>query len=172
MPDPWDQLMGEPKESFCRFLFYRNLGPTRSLAKAYRAYLNTLPDAEAKQQAHTLTGVKKCSNRAPGNWYQDSIRHKWDSRSNSWDINQLQNVASDIAPMWAAILRTMVMKTAEALARPGFKPKSWRDAVLIFNQVAPYLNPDVFKALVQSSGTTPGVSEGKSSTGDPGTTAR
>ena len=145
--------------AYRQFLIYKNIGPGRSLTLAYKFHLATLPIVEAKREAEVLKGIKKC-NRHPGSWQEECIKYKWVERSQAWDIAQLQKVGSDIAIVWAGILRAMVVKAAEALAKPSFKPRQCKDAVLVFAQVAPYLNPDVFKAI-QSAGTTPGSPAGK-----------
>jgi hypothetical protein len=153
MPEPWEQLRGEPKESYCRFLCYRNLGPARSLAMAYTAYLNTLPDAEAKQLIQVLKGVKKCY-RCPGNWQQDSIRYRWNERARDWDIDQLLRLGDDIAPFWAQVLRDVIRKAAEALADPKFKPRQWKDVIIVLDKVSLYMNPEIFRAVQFAVGAT------------------
>jgi hypothetical protein len=35
-PHPWDQQSGEPDNVYARFLFYRSLGPSRSMDMVYR----------------------------------------------------------------------------------------------------------------------------------------
>jgi hypothetical protein len=149
MPEPWEQLRGEPKESFNRFLIYRNLGPARSLNLAYRYYLQSLP-LDPSQPAKVAKGSKR--QQAPGNWCSDSERYKWTKRAAAWDTDQLLKVGSDIAPFWAQVLRDVVKKAARALLSPNFKPRQWRDVLLVLDKVSPYLNPEVFKEIQAASG--------------------
>jgi hypothetical protein len=143
MPEPWEQLRGEPQESFNRFLFYRNLGPARSLSRAYRHYLQSLPP-DPEKPAEATKSLKRL--HVPGNWIDDSQRHKWAKRAASWDTSLLLKMGSDLAPFWNQILRDVVRKAAEALLSTKLKPKSWKDVLLVLDKISPYLNPDVLKA--------------------------
>jgi hypothetical protein len=157
MPEPWEQLRGEPKESYCRFLFYRNLGPGRSLNLAYRTYLNTIP-VDPAQPGNALKGVKP--RRAPANWLDDSSRYRWTERAVEWDIAQLERIGIDVAPLWAGILRASLVKSAQKFAQPSFKPTNWRDAHLILT----FLTADVIQALCPPKTPEPSATAGDRST--------
>jgi hypothetical protein len=140
MPEPWEQLRGEPKESYRRFLFYRNLGPGRSLNLAYRVYLATVPRDLATSEEAPKSPKKP---HTPGNWKDDCERYNWSERGVEWDIHQLERIGIDVAPLWAGILREGLLRSVQALANPRFKPKQWRDAFVVLQ----FLNADVMMAL-------------------------
>jgi hypothetical protein len=149
MPEPWDQLRGEPQESFNRFLIYRNLGPARSLSRAYRYYSQSLSPDPTKP-AEAAKSFKRL--QVPGNWIDDSQRYKWTARAAAWDTSLLLKMGSDLAPFWNQILRDVVRKAAEALLSAKLKPKTWKDVLLVLDKISPYLNPDVLKASQLGAG--------------------
>ena len=75
MSEPWDQLESEPDAAYKRFLLYRNLGPSRTMDRAYRAQGKRLKRGKTK--------------RAPPNWYEDSQKFDWRRRAHAWDLQML-----------------------------------------------------------------------------------
>lgn len=70
---PWDRLDAEKVEAFHAFLRYRDLGPNRTIAEAFRTYwAETNPEAEPPK-----TG--------PAPWAYLARRFRWDERCLAWD---------------------------------------------------------------------------------------
>lgn len=85
---PYDQQPDETLAAYRRFLFYRNLGPTRSLEAAYQSYQDSLPQKAAK------SGKKRS---IPGSWMADSARYRWTERATIWDIDNLNAIGEESA---------------------------------------------------------------------------
>lgn len=68
----WEQLPGEPSESYMPFCKYRDYGPTRSLDKVY---WQDYPDPEAPERLH----------RHPSQWDVYSRRWQWVTRAAAYD---------------------------------------------------------------------------------------
>jgi hypothetical protein len=80
MPQPWDIQHSETPEAYHAFTAFRDLGPTRSLDKAYR----------------TQTGR---TTRAPGRWKTWHRQHNWKARAAALDRHQQEvgQVAAEAA---------------------------------------------------------------------------
>jgi hypothetical protein len=67
--EPWERRDGETAKAFAAFAVYRDLGPGRSVAKAYQRQ----------------TGRRPASNRAAGHWVTWATRNDWQGRARAWD---------------------------------------------------------------------------------------
>jgi hypothetical protein len=133
-PHPWDPRDGEPPEAYARFLSYRNLGPGRSLALA--------------ESVHS----GKRRQKASGNWFDDSAQYDWVSRAVAWDVHTLSAYGEELARLWVGILVAAARKCAQKLADPACVPKDFAQALAVVDRLAPYLTPDVLKALQPAVG--------------------
>lgn len=70
MPLPYEQQPGESSRAFRAFAFYRELGPERSIDRAYTEYLG---------------GAKP--GRAPGQWNAWSRERAWVERASAYDAH-------------------------------------------------------------------------------------
>ena len=70
---PWDRLPGETGTQYAHFLAYRDLGPSRSIRRAYR---RTRPRLEGHPQ-----GGKR---EVPGSFWALAARHRWKERAGAW----------------------------------------------------------------------------------------
>jgi hypothetical protein len=110
--EPWDQLESEPAASYARFLLYRGLLPgARSLGAAYQ-----LTARKGKN------GVKK---RAPGPWYADSAKYRWEERAHAWDIHVL-TTSGEKAVVRMTALVCEVVERALSSKLPAH-PQSWSE---------------------------------------------
>lgn len=106
----WDQHEHEPDAAYARFLAYRNLGPSRSLDKAYRASQG----AEKRQ--------------APGQWHKDSVAYQWVARATAWDIDNLKTHGERIVLNYVASLDSIADKLQAYLSNETTTIDNWRDA--------------------------------------------
>jgi hypothetical protein len=67
-PDPWEQLVGESQRAYAAFCAYRDLGPERSLLKAFR-------QQKGKEAAKTTDGT----------WTGWSSTFRWSERVKAYD---------------------------------------------------------------------------------------
>src|SRR5687768_17558601 len=105
---PWDQLPGEPDVAYARFLLYRNLGPARSLEKAYGAFLSTIEDESAQNR------VKP---RASGTWCEDSAQYKWVARAVAWDVDSFKVLGTQFVVRYVEVLNKLTERLLDELAR-------------------------------------------------------
>jgi hypothetical protein len=101
-PQPWDRLPGEPAAAYARFLVYRNLGPARTLERAYAAY----------------AGVPEGTERplVPGRWRKDSAAWRWVERSREWDIVMLSQAGREAVAAFAAAVQQVSERLLAAVA--------------------------------------------------------
>lgn len=95
MDNPWDQLPDETAKNFAAFCGYRNLGPDRSLLKAYEIYKDIQPG-------------QRSSKNIPPYFAQMSAKFKWVERAKAWDANleaikaeEIETAAALEARRWA-----------------------------------------------------------------------
>lgn len=109
---PWDRQRGEPQNAYVRFLIYRNLGPGRTLATAYAAYL-------VGQGVTERNG----SQQASGQWAEDSARWDWPHRAASWDISSLADAGREVVAAYIAVLA----QWAAGLLQTDLKPETYAE---------------------------------------------
>ncbi len=134
----WDQLSTETNDAYCHFLVYRNLGPTRSLNKAYYQYLKDYDG---------FTGVMNRGIRAPGNWQDESRDNFWVERSAAWDIRNLACYGAKVAIMHAECVAHLARKNLSELKkmRPG--DEGWMDLMQSIKVVAAFLSPELVASI-------------------------
>ncbi len=73
--EPWLQRNGETAEAYAAFSVYRDLGPRRSIDKAYRQHLGN----------KRATEVSELTMRASGRWTTWSVIFAWQARAFAYD---------------------------------------------------------------------------------------
>ncbi len=129
---PWDRREGESEPAYIAFLVYRNLGPSRSIDRAYRQF---------KQGKCERTAVPRRTS-APGNWGDYSVRFDWVQRARAWDIWRLQVYGQRVAVLLTHNLERSLERLADALDRYGLGDPEWSQIL------------DTFGVLNQSGGLT------------------
>lgn len=104
----WDQQPDESNAAYARFLAYRNLGPSRSLERAYQA-----TKGNAGQPA-------------PGQWTRDSERFNWVERATAWDVALLLQQGEVAATAYVAAVKKHAFNVLDAL-ESGIKPETFAD---------------------------------------------
>lgn len=141
-PKPWEQLENETPEAYTRFLVYRNLGPGRSIAAAYKA----------------VKGGKK---REPsGQWERDSVAYNWPDRAARWDVAQL----SELVPEATANIFKAISETARIALRElesgRLKPANWAELKETVTLLASFISPEVITSAIDNAGNTGSESPG------------
>jgi hypothetical protein len=154
---PWDQLEGEPSPAYARFLVYRNLGPGRSLERAYQAFLSTIyqESAENRRKPPQLSGQ----------WSDDSSRYGWVARAAAWDIEMLATAGEQIVINFIEAVRALSQKAVEALSRPEVKPDDWRDLLEAIRIVGDVLSVEAIATVASRArhhAAAPGAEVGRS----------
>jgi hypothetical protein len=88
---PWERGKGESSIAYQAFLAYRDLGPFRTLDRAYQSY----PGRKM--------GVKGATGRASGRFYSYFATYAWEERAAAWDAHiqaQRDLVAAAEARKW------------------------------------------------------------------------
>lgn len=96
----WDQLLDESARAYACFLVYRDLGPDRSLDKAFTR-------AQEAQE-----GTRK----APGCWHQWSGKYRWPERAQAWDAAMRAKEQAAREAAQAAEAQAWARKRAEEAA--------------------------------------------------------
>ena len=135
--DPWDRIEGESQEAYVRFLVYRNMGPRRTLDKAYRKFLREFYDGV---EVHEKT-------RAPGSWQDDSVGHFWGERASAWDIRNLSAYGTKVAALHCEAVARLAAKTLRALAQTDPGDPGWRDILEGMKVVVVFLSPELVSAI-------------------------
>ncbi len=127
----YEQLPDEPDSSYAHFLYYKNLGPGRSLRIAYNKYLIDKGEAPAGT---------KC-----GSWGAESSDWDWVERARAFDISILENDGKDTVLAFLDALRHASAKAAEYIRLAG--PESWGDALETLNVVGKFIPPETVAAI-------------------------
>ena len=72
---PWDRRPNEPTKWHERFTLYRDMGPSRSIAEAYRRY--------RIDHSNAVTLATDCN--APSTWYDNARLYDWEKRATLFD---------------------------------------------------------------------------------------
>jgi hypothetical protein len=73
--DIWEQLIDETPKAYAAFVAYRDLGPQRSIHRAYIEF------ASKKGRK----GGKAGASKAPSHWEEWSSKYDWVTRAEAWD---------------------------------------------------------------------------------------
>jgi uncharacterized protein involved in tolerance to divalent cations len=127
------QLPGETAEDFARFLVYRNLGPCRTLRKAYAIYLQELGDSE---------GGSKVA-RATRSWREKSAKFDWVNRATAWDAHNQQTYGTRIAVLQAHALLRLSKKAYQDVKRLKPSEATWKDVLATVKFLSKYITPEL-----------------------------
>lgn len=133
----WEQMTGESDESFARFLMYRNLGPSRSMRKAYLRYL---------QEADGFTGGAKRLH-IPGQWQRDSSNFFWVERAAAWDVRNLQAYGGRLAVLHTQAMVELAKKNCRYARRLKPGDDGYADMLRSVQVVAAFLTPEFVKGI-------------------------
>jgi hypothetical protein len=148
----WEQHEGEPGKAYERFLFYRDLGPTRSLDAAYEAYINSeafeAPNTKSLEKASR--GIKRY--RAPGQWREDCVTYQWVFRANQWDIFMLSVAGKSVISDFYKLLAVMTNQTLETMRKGQLVPVTYGQALEGLQILGNYVSPEAVAAWALDSG--------------------
>lgn len=134
---PWEQQSGEPDAAYIRFQFYRNLGPCRTLTKAFVAAMESVGEDPKS--------VKR--RRVPGLWHDDCRVYHWVNRVHKWDIHTLDEAGEKTVAALGHYMQAFLIQSYEALAKS--KPaKTHKDHLEIINAFSVLIAPDAVKGLL------------------------
>ncbi len=87
---PWDKQPRESNEAYAAFCVYRDLGPSRTLAAAYRAYR----EGTQKRLRGTFSddaSDKSTGLQVPGSWKKNRVSGNWNARAEAYDAHLLRS---------------------------------------------------------------------------------
>jgi hypothetical protein len=105
---PWDQLDNESNAAYARFLAYRNLGPTRTLEKAYQS---TQPETK-RNKTKSFTQQ----------WANDSTKFNWRDRATAWDVDNLLGQGERAATLYMGVVEKYIERLYSFLDQTGVEP--------------------------------------------------
>jgi hypothetical protein len=128
----WEQLQGEPNQHYSWFLAYRNLGSTRSLDRAYAAFKRD----------------ETCE-RAPGNWADASVRHRWPERAAAWDVYVLSEAGAAVVVRFVDAMRELADQAIRGLRT--HPPSSFSEALRAMEMLATLIPAESVAAAQQAA---------------------
>ncbi len=140
---PWEAQKDEPRDAYSHFLFYRNLGPGRSIDAAY--FL-------AKESGRGRTKRPTRARRAPSNWGLESVRWSWPDRAIAWDIENLETQGRAVVTMYFAALQKAALKILTALDSKNIRPKGWQGVLDGLHELSNVIPPETVAALRAHAG--------------------
>lgn len=123
----WEQLHGESNLHYSWFLAYRNLGPARSLDRAYAAF----------KRDETL--------QAPGNWADASARLCWPERATAWDVHVLTEAGAAVVVRFVDAMRELAEQTIRGLRE--YPPASFSEALRAMEALSQLIPAEAIAAL-------------------------
>jgi hypothetical protein len=150
--EAWEQHEGEPEDSYIRFLYYRNLGPTRSLDAAYLLYVQS-GEIETKEKGVVLVTKRNKPSRASGQWREDASTYSWEFRANQWDINNLSIAGKSVISDFYEMLSLMTFQTLETIREGKLKPTSYSQILEGMALIGSIVSPEAIAAWRDSAST-------------------
>ena len=127
---PWDQLLDEPITAYRRFLVYRNLGPGRTLEKAYRA----------------TKGNKGQQESPPGSWTRNTTQYNWVERATAWDIEQMSQYGTQAVINWVLSIVELSEQTLVEIQSGRLKPRSFDQLLGALDVLGKFVTPETVEA--------------------------
>jgi hypothetical protein len=132
----WDKRRQESKEAYSWFLIYRNLGPARSVPRAYAVYTGAAAKGSERQEPS-------------GAWTQACSAHNWTERAVDWDIANLVKTGEVAIAGFVGLLHEATGRTLRALSNKVAAPKSWAEILQALTTLGQFF-PDEALARVQN----------------------
>lgn len=124
---PWDQLPDEPDKAYACFLVYRDLGPGRSIDKAYQS-------------------VSKSSKGRNGQWlYYSSVYH-WPERASSWDVAMLSQYGADTVVNWVKSLAKLSELAFAKVSSGDVEIRNLSQLLDVINVLGNFVTPETVQA--------------------------
>ena len=124
----WEHQPDEPEDAFDRFVYYRDLGPTRSIDKAWRAWRLTAENASP--------GIT--DRRADGHWRSDSVEHSWRTRARDYDAHRFRTTNSAVLQKFTENLHSLTLGVGIALEE--IRPQTFKEicyAIRLLSRIIP-----------------------------------
>jgi hypothetical protein len=126
-PKPWDQLPDEPITAYRRFMIYRDIGPRRTLEKAYEVY-------------------KGAKGLAPGMWQRQAVEYSWKDRATAYDIEMMSEHGTKAVINWVLSLVELSEQTLEEMQSGRLKPRSFEQVLGALDVLGKFVTPETVEA--------------------------
>ena len=133
----WEQQPDEPDGSFDRFVYYRDLGPTRSIDRAWRAWQMTGENA----------APRNADRRADGHWTKDSVEHSWRQRAREYDAHKFRTTNSDVLQKFTENLRDLALGVGVALEE--IRPQTFKEICYAIRILSKLIPPETVNVLLR-----------------------
>jgi hypothetical protein len=118
---------------------FRNLGPPRKLAAAYRAFL---------QEQGEVVPNRTVPADASGQWREDSVRYDWVRRAHAWDVEMLLEHGRQFVVAFHTALLRATLKVGTAIENTD--PASWSEILETIDALAKFIPPGAAAAVHDS----------------------
>ena len=132
----WEQLPGEPLESFTRFQWYKTIGTSRGRRSVRAAY-------------RTLLGLPKGAH-PPEGWWADYRRYEWKRRAQSYDAALIAEVGERAAAKFNLLIDVVLDNAVRsASGRDGgpTAPKNYTEMMGFLRDFTQIVPPATLAAL-------------------------
>jgi hypothetical protein len=131
----WDRLGVEDDLDYTHFLIFRNLGPRRTLRKAYRHYLTTF--ANSQNKVTDCTGANM-----PQRWRNLYRDNRWVERASAWDVSNLKSVGSQLVVNQSRALLNLSRKALAASIEVAISTDDVKELLEVLKTIQQYLTPE------------------------------
>jgi hypothetical protein len=125
----WEQRADEPDRAYACFLVYLQLGPGRSLERAYEAASNRVK-----------------SRRSSGQWVYYSTTYDWVARSQSFDIDALSQHGTEVVINWVQSLVKLSELAFEKITSGTVEIHSLGQLLEVINVLGNFVTPETIQA--------------------------
>jgi hypothetical protein len=146
---PWNRRKGEPDSAYTHFLLYRNLGPARSIDRAYAAYQATSQTDEAAADDEAAKRGK--TRRAPGNWWEEAATYDWGRRAAAWDLAVLADTGRSAIVTFTTVLEKVSVRCLAAVVDGEIAPDSWGKLIETINTLGLLIPSDLIRDVARQS---------------------
>lgn len=126
---PWQKQEGESNTEYAKYLVYQNMGPGRTVLRAYRAY---------KQDPNITT--------YSGAFRRLSTVRRWIDRASAYDVYAMSDRGTGIVVNWVEALVLLSERTLSAIIDQDLRPKNLEEALRIIDVLSQFVTPETVQA--------------------------
>ena len=126
----WEQRTDEPDRAYACFLVYLQLGPGRSLERAYQS-------ASARNRKKT---------QASGTWTYYSTQYSWIERAAAYDVDMLSQHGTEVVINWVQSLVKLSELAFEKITSGTVEIRNLGQLLEVINVLGNFVTPETIQA--------------------------
>ena len=140
MAEEWRRMAGESTADYAAFLLFRNVGPTRSLRRAYQLW---------QQQLANYVQPPKGSPRQkpPGSWQTRYRKWEWKRRATCWDVHRMAYTGAQVAAIHTQTVVNVAVKVLKASKVTGPDDAGFAAMLNGMRQVQAFVTPEIVQGI-------------------------